>query len=344
LEDDIQSSQEDRRDAIISSVNRRVQVLTQASSPIDSELLLQLLLRRRIIVIVDRLSELSAGTRSLLQPSGRDFSINALIITSRKEESLEGVPRVSFRPSRLTGGDMLYSFMREYLKQRSLSEQFTPFEFMSGCAQLARVIGKRSVTPLFARLYADYMIASKLSNEHWSERVEPVPESLPDLVVTYICSINQHRSDEDPDNAAVLADVKAIAWECMQLALKPGVASVADVLTALGKPNPKVRLDYIENRLHLIVRRAGVDGEIIRFSLDPVAEYLAAIKVAEDCSVAKMRWSEFLGRLAQISNVESIQGFLSAFEDVCSVDRMHVSLEIRNQIAELCRSGAVSNS
>ena len=85
--------------------------------PFSEELLDHLLRQRRILVIVDHLSEISLGGRAAVHPGQADFPAHALVITSRSEEVLDGVPRSVVQPLRIEG-NRLSSFMEAYLVQR----------------------------------------------------------------------------------------------------------------------------------------------------------------------------------------------------------------------------------
>jgi hypothetical protein len=59
------------------------------TEPIPDELCDRLLRQRRILVIVDHLSEMSEATRKEIRPGHLDFLVNALIVTSRLDEKLD---------------------------------------------------------------------------------------------------------------------------------------------------------------------------------------------------------------------------------------------------------------
>ncbi|GAB4294203.1 MAG: hypothetical protein Fur0025_30750 [Oscillatoriaceae cyanobacterium] len=68
---------------------------------ISSDFLLYLLRRKRILVIVDNFSEMSEGEKDKINPLAPDFPINALIVTSQKEEDLGKVVKTKVKLSRL---------------------------------------------------------------------------------------------------------------------------------------------------------------------------------------------------------------------------------------------------
>ncbi len=77
----------------------------QAGIPdkVPDSLLQALLRKRRILVIVDHFSEMSEGARSKVHPMDPNFPINALVLTSRHDETLGGTSITHAEPLRLEG-------------------------------------------------------------------------------------------------------------------------------------------------------------------------------------------------------------------------------------------------
>ncbi len=76
-----------------------------ANDYISEELLLQLLRKKRILVIVDSLSEMSEEGRQKISPQSHNFPVNALIVTSRQEEDLGKVVKTKVKLSRENAND-----------------------------------------------------------------------------------------------------------------------------------------------------------------------------------------------------------------------------------------------
>src|SRR4051794_35275134 len=76
-------------------------------------------------------------------------------------------------------------------------------------------------------------------------------------------------------------------------------------------------LKYLEKRLHLI-RTIPPEEVYLQFELDPLAEYLAGMKVVEEKRGIKRAWEQFFDDAAKMSGApESIRGFLLAVLDCC---------------------------
>ncbi|NEU72665.1 PBS lyase [Hassallia byssoidea VB512170] len=286
----------------------QLQALIGEAEPIPEELLAHLLRQRRILVIVDHLSEMSEATRKQIRPGDPDFTANALIVTSRLEEKLDEIPKTTIKPLRVAG-DRLSSFMEAYLTQRGKRNLFDDPEYFDACRRLSLMVGQRNITVLLAKLYAEQMIATKEGT------AIDLPNNIPDLMLAYLNELNRGAAENEPDNRTVQRDAKAIAWECLKQTLRPTTAILNDVLAALdAHDNAEARLEHLKKRLHLI-DIIGSEENKIRFALDPLAEYLAGLYLLDSYGNDKISWHNFLAQAEATSDIELIKGFLLALQD-----------------------------
>src|SRR5919109_814726 len=117
-----------------------LRALTHEEDPIPEEFLLRLLQRRRVLVIVDHLSEMPDATRQEIRPGQPEFPANALVVTSRSEERLGGVSPTTVKPLRIQG-NRLSSFLEAYLTRRGKREYFDDAEFFEACRRLSLMVG-----------------------------------------------------------------------------------------------------------------------------------------------------------------------------------------------------------
>ncbi|MDJ0771981.1 MAG: HEAT repeat domain-containing protein [Mastigocoleus sp. MO_167.B18] len=300
---------------LLEAIRGQLQALIDEPEPICEELLIPLLRKRRILVIVDRFSELSADTRDAIQPESPDFPVNALVITSRIEEKLGRVNKTVIKPLRIEA-NKLSSFMEAYLTLRDKRDKFTDQEFFDACNRLSLMIGERNITVLLAKLYAEQLIANVDMQQENS-----LPENVPSLMLGYLNEVNRDVTEDNLDDRTVHQDMKAIAWECLQENYQPGNAKLNDAIDALsdmGVDEPEMHLDYLENRLHLI-QTIGYAKDEIRFCLDPLAEYLAGLYVVEALGDNNGKWrSDFFKQvddLVKKGAQDNIKGFLLAVRD-----------------------------
>lgn len=79
----------DSKKAFIKAISGELHLMIDRLKEISEELLMQLLLQRRVLVIVDGLSESDDATRNSIHPAQDDFFVNALVVTSRSGEEVE---------------------------------------------------------------------------------------------------------------------------------------------------------------------------------------------------------------------------------------------------------------
>ncbi len=299
------------------AIRGQLQALIDAAEPISDEFLEKLLRQRRVLVIVDRLSELSEATREQIRPGHPDFPANALIVTSRVEETLDEVPKTTVKPLRIEG-NRLSSFLEAYLTQRHKRELFTDSEYFDACSQLSKLVGQRNITVLLVKLYAEQMIAKE---EGVSE--DNLPDNIPDLMLSYLNELNRDTADDEPDNSTLHKDAQIVAWECLKQHYYPAPAKRDAILAEMEARSGanteavKARLKHLEKRLR-IVQAVGPAQDQICFALDPLAECLAALYLVELYRDQEDLWQAWLTQADAMPGApESIQGFLLAMRDCC---------------------------
>ncbi len=292
-------------------IRGQLQDLTDTAEPIPEELLERLLRQRCILVIVDRFSEMSEATRKAIRPELPDFPVNALIVTSRVEETLGQVTKTTLKPMRIEG-NRLSSFMEAYLLRRGKRDLFSDSEFFSACSQLSVLVGQRTITVLLAKMYAEQMIAVKAGS-----LISDLPDTVPDLMLRYLNELNRDAATGQPDNRAVQRDTKVIAWECLKRTYRPMPVKRDVVITAMGGDDAVSRLKYLEERLR-IIQTIDAAQYLIRFSLDPLAEYLAALQSIELYNQNESEWYQFFTQVDMtMGSPASVQGLLLALRDCC---------------------------
>ncbi len=327
----------ENKDALVEAVRGGLRELIGEPEPIFEELLMQLLRKRRVLVIVDSLSELDETTRKSVRPANADFPVAALVVTSRIDEDFGGALKTLLRPLRLKS-DRLSTFMDRYLEQLGKRELFNDEEYFEACRRLSQLVSDREITVLIAKMYAEQMIAAKEVSAGLQIVVRELPRNLPDLMLGYVKKLNDQVKADRQDIDKVVNIAKIIAWECLKQTCRPTTAKQTDVLQALSKEtDAKALVKYLEYRLQLI-QTAGPISELIRFTLDPLAEYLAALYLVERCGKSEDLWKEFFERAKEQSGApEAIKGFLLAVRD-CSIERgdeYSVPESVKDELAQL---------
>ncbi len=302
------------KSAVLRAIQGQVDDLVGKAGSISEEFLKNLLIQRRLLVIIDHLSEMSGLTRSQVRPELPEFYANALIITSRIEEPLGGVTKSTCKPLRISG-NRLSSFMEAYLTQRGKRELFNDSEFFAGCQKLSAMVSERQITVLMAKLFAEQMILKKRKG-----RESEVPTNVPGLMLSYLNEL-YHNASRD-ELRSVQGDAKIIAWECLKSNFRPAAADYNNVIRAMGNDSVERRLKILENDLRLITT-IGAAQDKIRFNLDPLAEYLAALFLVDTYKEDKKFWKSIIDRIeAKHSDFERIKEFVIALHECWTVNEM----------------------
>ncbi|GGA17156.1 sister chromatid cohesion protein PDS5 [Okeania sp. KiyG1] len=307
---------------IMEAIMAEIQELIDNEQMIVDELLVKQLLRqRRILLIVDGYSELSQETQDKFNPEPKEFPANALIITSRREEDFRGID-IKIETLKFDGGTLAY-FIEQYLKERNKWHLFEEDqeEFLQECAQFVPTVGEeKNITVWLAKLYAEKMINSK-ENNFTSERFL---NNIPDLILNYLEKLNrQGERKTKSEYPTIKQDAQLIAWKCLEENYKPSDVKRKEVIEAfpsLEIDEAEDCLNYFEKDLRLL-KRTGYgpikDRKNIRFALDPLAEYLAALYLVQENKDDEEKWREFLTKVKKKLGEAEIKGFLLAVRDCC---------------------------
>jgi hypothetical protein len=126
---------------------------------------------------------------------------------------------------------------------------------------------------------------------------------------------HNHLNDRDVHQA-----LKTIAWECIKKDYYPVPASREVVLNALSTSCDAERLlYYLEVRLQSIRVLEPAKEDLI-ITLDPLTEYLAALKVIEMCDGNLELWDDYLaGALGAGKRSNSVSEFFVALRHCCAI-------------------------
>lgn len=315
---------------------------------ISDELIKVLLKKRRILLIIDRLSEMNNDAYETLRKTYLEFPINALIITSRiKEKNLGINNRSILKPQRIGGGD-LFDFIKSYvdkyfenLKNNNKQNFHIDFqEYNIARRRLEEMTIRRQVTVLLAVLYAKLMIRDSnrdLEKKIYEEYSKRLPDNVRDLMLEYINMLNERVSEQKND---VIKTARIIGLSCINSNnYQPGYVSKELAISALEKTistqnkrqEAEEIIEYFSNTLSLI--EFDRSSQKIQFRLDPLAEYLAAIELIEVNQQNKDRWQEFIDSISsQIFPRDSVQGFLLALCDCCEVYQLKDAWKLPDNI------------
>lgn len=278
----------------------------------------------RILVIVDGLSEMDDIDGRPL-PLQHDYRVAALMATSRSDGLWSEATHVDLRPLKIDS-DHLSPFLNTCLGD---SSRLPDTELFEACRRLSALVGKRSITPLLARMFAEQLVATRPLGTQ-------LPNSIPELILGYLSALNRTRKAQDPDHFSIHQAAELAAWECCRRTYRASYATKAQISKAFANHQVKIELlQYLEERLQLLqpILPAAL---YIKFSLDPLAEYLAALWLLH-LHKSDQDWFTFLkGMDTSLAKTESAGEFLAALWDCCihaDINEVRISGSILEEIS-----------
>jgi HEAT repeat protein len=322
LDEELRGGEEN---TLVEAILNNLRILIDSPEPLSRELLFDLLRHKRLLVIVDRFSELPQQTRNIVLHGRHQCALNALILTSRAQIAFP-IATVAIEPLRIMGNRLSF-FLSAYLAAIGTRELLDDAQFFECCARLSRMVGGKSATVLLAKLYAEQIAGPKPHSQSAGS-----VDSVPELFLQYLNVLNRGLVDGKEDDEAVQSDAKRLAWECTRSSLLPGEITWRQAVESLDCGDAASRINYLEGKLRILTK-VGPEFRI-RFTLDPLAEYLAALYVVQGC-VGGNGWMEICRRtMADGLPGNGYSGFLSALSDCLCTPRLvnlpeHLSERIR---------------
>lgn len=319
------------------SVAARVRTWLQSqleggSSGIDSSLVEALLHHKRLIPILDHVSELPEAARQQLV---QRLPAGLVIATSRSlDDGYRERPLSRIEPLQIAT-DRLQSFFLDYLRQQGNGEVLKDDDLVPAQNQLRRIVGDKPITALLAQMFIDDVIDKRKQGL--------LAGSVPELMLSYVARVDtpsdpamRQRAGMVIDGAMVQRALKVLALASHRqeqdgrplfqlvefpLWLAEQALEASDGMDLKEGEQRQALLGYLID-LNLL-RTPGADQNWLRFPLDPLADYLAALRQLERLEVNSAgdgaAWQGFLAELEQRSDQERerLRGFLLALRDCC---------------------------
>lgn len=294
---------------LLDAIGGQLKYLAQCKKPIGEHFLKELLIQRHILVIIDDISEASPWPKVIAQ-SG--CPANAIILTSRSNRILRGTPRVVLEPERLRG-ERILDFVESYIERLGQAWRFEPGELRRLCGNLTTLARGGSVTVCLPRIYAELVLHRKRENQNLT-----LPSCIPELMVRYLEFLNRNPLDGMPTNDVVYEAAKTLAWVSIRQYFLPSALTHAVATAALG--SDAASAGCLEHLVLLgLVRHEKGHPDLLRFSLDPLAEYLAGLWLVTNYRDNEMPWQEFMHTAqGKYALTKEVGGFLCAVLDCCT--------------------------
>jgi hypothetical protein len=283
---------------IRAAVKGRIRSWLELDDDIPDRLLDVLLKKRRLVVLFDRVSERRPEVISAVERVHSRVALNALLVTSRRTLNFEGTSHQSLHPEPLGSGTLLYfvtALLRDHedfggfshlTDQLRLGEQFIPL------LRTEVIPGDIPVTPLLVRLFVDRAIERLRTYDS----LEKLPTSIPDLYFDYLRRVNPTDTGHSViSHSEMLRAAQTVAILALGSDLVPKEFSESEAQSALPAhedDGPRVLDRLLENGV--LSRRDSGAETILRFVLDPVAEYLAAFAYAQRAGSHGTAWADLI--------------------------------------------------
>lgn len=299
----------------------------------ETDIIIALLKQKRLMVIVDALSERLPCTQEAIDTIHSYTPINLLIVTTRHGKLTFGnQPVIRLHPEKLNTKQLVY-FMTEYIKRTGNDQYFSPSDPLVLGKKLLDSVqfggGETRVTPLLIKLFIENAVVAVKRGES----LDNMPMSIPETILNYLREVNPQDTNAENyvPNLRMLAVAKAVAWlmlkddyvprNIQRLQIKKGLSSLLE-----NCEDTDVVLDRL--RANGVIEQTEVGGEpFISFSLDPVAEYLSAIYQVNYLAGDKTKWRKWLTELQSAKTYpDEMSGFLYSLQICVNTYKKHFNI------------------
>jgi hypothetical protein len=211
-------------------------------------------------------------------------------------------------------------FIIEYLRRRGLTAAFDQHQQLELAQRVLSIVeagGGLTVTPLLVTLFVE----AALARAGGPGALATLPGNVPEVFLDYLQRLNP--TDPATPNRVEHALLRRAAFVLAQASLGDSFVptdfqreEAERRLEAAGLASPGSLVDRLV--ANGVVEEKEVAGtSILRFQLDPVAEYLAAIAACHELGGDAAAWHEAIATLTAASGYpDDIRGFLTALS-VC---------------------------
>jgi len=251
---------------------------------LPDDLVRGLLARQRLLLVIDALSEREPATQAHVEGIfDAETVFNAVVITSRTDPRLGAVIRTSLYPELLDQRHIV-PFIIDYVARLdgadALRRGQTQLELGGRILALAEA-GENAtpVTPLLVRLFVD----SALNRTASGQGLGGMPQDVAEIFLDYLRRVWVPVAGVE--ERAFVDAAKLLAGVSLGPRRVPGDFSRNEAIAPLKGAFPEnIVLPLLDQLISSgVVERRSIGGvELLRFSLDPVAEYLTAIRAIED--------------------------------------------------------------
>ena len=282
------------------------------------DLLAALLEQQRLLVIVDALSERSEATQQHIETLYQMVNpFNALLVTTRRAPDMGLVERTLFYPEPLVG-KRLVPFIMDYLDRRKQDAAFDDVQAIELSGRVLALVNSdarlTTATPLLAFLFVE----SAVERVRRGQSLDGLPNDVPEVFRDYVRRVNP---EAGPIGKTVAQDLMQQAAGILAMCSlgEFRVPSDFERPTAIARLAERGLLEAAEHLLDqaiangLVEQRDVAGVKLLRFALDPAAEYLGALDRIRVLGKQRADWEAEFSLLRMIDGYPSrCEGYLQA--------------------------------
>jgi photosystem II stability/assembly factor-like uncharacterized protein len=305
---------------VLATVSAKVKATLGNDAPVPA-FLNMLLLRGRLWVVIDRVSERQQATRLAVSRIYESVSPKVVVCTSRQPIDLSGGRKITLKPEPLVPETML-EFVLALLREADARRLFPdPNQLVDVINAIAPHPAGPSDMPRVTPLLVTIIVAEAIeaARAHGTAALKNLPPSVPKIYFSYVLRLDETRQDRPAapgTTAAALVGRAATIVACAELGedFRPKRVNDAAVHRALmaDQQIQATGIDFIDRFVQngLLSRRTIGFESSVEYLLDPLAECLAAYAHALDCGASLERWQVLVQRVAGMGT--GAQGFMAA--------------------------------
>ncbi|MBS1663419.1 MAG: hypothetical protein JST68_20420 [Bacteroidetes bacterium] len=311
--------QEETTDILITIRNKIQSIAGKAP---DEAFVRHLLKRRRIIVIIDALSERSSAMQDHVRSIYGTLPVNALLISTRARIKM-GIPGMLHLYPRPIDSENVYQFLNRALLKSGkplFADEIIRAEIFRKVLTVFDIEGRKiPVSPIIISLLTRKILQLGLEDGVDAATLLPaIPASIPDVFTDYLIRVNPKTGTNLISDETMLLFAGLVA-ECS--VGENYIPSDAD-LNNLVFPRIQQALGMGREEIQRVVDRLVANGILqkpvyantvfVRFDLDPLAECLSAIVKARSSGKDGMKWVQLYGDVS----AHGAAGYLQMLEIV----------------------------
>ncbi len=296
---------------------------------IDLRLVEALLKRKRLLVIIDALSERSQDTQGYVTSLfEKGVPVNVLITTSRLMPDF-GSTAVRYCWPEILDEGRVVKFIGDYLRSKDSYSEFKGRPTVNLAERVLTVVesgGERlSVTPLLLKWYLENAI-SRVQSTGSLKAIETLPLSIPEIILEYLRGINPEDNGTESEiseellieGAQILAHC-SLGDNCIPKDFRRDVTEQEFTNHPRFEQSAQMIDRFIANGI--LAQRTTGDTQFLRFTFNPMAEYLGAMySIKTSLPGQPEQWNQWVGSLQDLEGYpRNIKGFLVALEECCRI-------------------------